>query len=344
MIYDKPFTNINDRLELLKLRKIDIIDPYSAEELIHLVSHHTLVNSYKDLFEVSKDVFKDNTSIEVLFVTHIIYSNFNSLLLKNILHIEKALKSRLSYYVAQKFGVETERTQLIKDLNGRFILPQNSSDYLHPFNYSGPNLFNIIEKITKQVRNPLDNSLTKYYLNTKNHTPPWIIANDLSLGKITNWYEILDGNLKSSVVKMFFNQTFNLTDIEMKELFIKTLGQLKEYRDLVAHGNKTTKIRFRNELPKAVILKITSYTSILSENEYLNGIGKNDIFGLIISSIVLLNQKTLVSLFFVELVTIIQLYEKTSFSGLSIYDVLCVPNDFQKRLFLFITYHYSITI
>lgn len=346
MSFDKPFTDIKDRLFILRGRQLSISDDNEAEEYIHLVSHHTLINGYKDLYEISKDVFNPNVSIKVLFTTHIVYTTFNSILLKNILNIEKSLKSNLSFIIAKDYDVVTDRTPLLVDSNGKFIKPtptKNRLDYLSLKNYSGANKYNILQKIIYQVKNPFDKSLSKYYLDNKNHTPPWIIANDLSLGKISNWYEILKPNQKDYVSNQLINNSFLVTSLEKKEILTKALSQMKEFRDIVAHGNKTTKIKFNFELPKIAFLNLTSTSSILSEKEYLSNIGKNDIFGLIISILVLLNNKTLISMFVYELFNLLEIYKTGSFSGLTIYDVLCIPNDFEDRITRFIKVHYNVS-
>lgn len=344
--YDKPFTNIIDRINILKGRQLNIPDDNEAEEYIHLVSHHTLINGYKDLYEISKDVFDPSVTIKVLFTTHIIYTSFNSILLKNILHIEKSLKSNLSFIIGKDFGVETDTSPLLMSPSGKTIPPKpsiNPLDYLSLKNYSGANKYNILQKIIYQVKDPFEKSLSKYYLDNKNHTPPWIIANDLSLGKISNWYEILQPSQKDYVSNQFFNNSFLVTNIERKEILTKALSQMKEFRDIVAHGNKTTKIKFKYELPKLAILNLTNTSSILCESEYLSNIGKNDIFGLIISMLVLLNNQTLVSLFTFEIFSLLEIYKPVSYSGLTIYDVLCIPNDFEERITRFIKIHYNLT-
>lgn len=346
MSYDKPFKTWSQQLSILKSRNIIIDDDKSASDVLSLISYHTLVNGYKDLYEQNTDVFMSEVTIDTLFITHLIYQNINTLLLKYILIIEKSLKSKLGYTIAKNFGVETDTVQVSNSTQWYDLRTSSSaSDYLSTSHYVGSNKNNILQKIIITCKKPYNDTLVHYYCTNKNHLPPWIVANDLSFGKTHNWYSILKSTEKNLIIDMFFNPSFVISIDEKKELFDSGLKQMKEYRDIVAHGNKTTKICFKAKLPKSPILKLTASSDILTEDEFMmDSYCKDDLFGLIVMMLTILNNKTLATMMIHDIYNTCLPYVSSEFAGKSLFSILNLPEDIWERLGEFMITHYNITI
>lgn len=112
IIYDKPFKKLEDQITYLVEEKgIAIDDTAFAMNTLSIIPYHTLINGYKDLYATG-DFFEDNTSLEVLFLTHIIHSSINAILFKYIIHIENSLTSKIGYYISYCYGVNTNKEPL----------------------------------------------------------------------------------------------------------------------------------------------------------------------------------------------------------------------------------------
>ncbi|WP_416323865.1 Abi family protein [[Clostridium] innocuum] len=109
-------------------------------------------------FECS--IYADNCKLDIKFDT-----NINNILFKNIINIEKSLKSKISYIISKKYGVYTD----IEDITNN-----NEKDYLCRLNYKGSNhrnntLVSIKNEINKKKKEPD----VSHYLNNHNHLPCW---------------------------------------------------------------------------------------------------------------------------------------------------------------------------
>lgn len=86
----------------------------------------------------------------------------------------------------------------------------------------------------------------------------------------------------------------------------------------------------KEELPKNQVLKISN--GYITDTDYKNGIGKNDICAVILFTIVVLNSD-ISDIFLIELKNCLQIYNQIVFSpGRTIYDILGIPQDFIERL------------
>lgn len=102
--YDKPFKTIDEQIEILQSRNIVIDDLEFARLVLNSLSYYTIINRYKNSFLSipGTDLFAEGTKFEELYTLHIIDTSLNSLIFKNILFVERYLKTRLSYMISKK--------------------------------------------------------------------------------------------------------------------------------------------------------------------------------------------------------------------------------------------------
>lgn len=86
----------------------------------------------------------------------------------------------------------------------------------------------------------------------------------------------------------------------------------------------------KEELPKNQVLKISR--GYITDTDYKNGIGKNDICAVILFIIVVLNSD-ISEVFLIELKNCLHIYDKIVLApGRTIYDILGIPQDLIERL------------
>lgn len=322
-IYDKPFQTYDQLLINLESKNIIIDNRELALRTLSNQSYYGIVNGYKNMFptDTSGDKFTIPVKFTDLYAVQLIDANLSSVILKYILYIEKSLKSKISYIVAQNYGVFTDET----DLNNLDI-----DDYLNETHYSRST--GRRKAVTRRLKEDITKHPTatiKHYIKTKNHLPPWIITTNIPFGDMIQWYSILLDDDKTYVTEQFVrNSSINIED--KKEFLRKAFDLLKEYRNTYAHGNRTFNATMSSFLPKRQTLIL--FNGIISEEEYTSGRGKNDIFSVILILIELLNDNYLISNLIYDLGLIFSPYDNSKIAGKSILETFTLPDDLFDRL------------
>lgn len=312
-------------IEILESRNIIINDKNFAEEALKNFSYYGLVNGYKNTFLLSSntDKFQKGTQFEELYTLHLIDTSLNSVLFKYILYLEKALKSRISYLVSKKYGVYTNT-----DDSHETIILDGYLSRKHYTNASGKR-YNILYSLKKCITQSRNSPIMVHYLNHKNHVPPWILTTNISYGLAIEWYSILCGEDKQTICDTFISPGL-LSEAETKEFIKKALDLTKEYRNKIAHGNRTFSILNLPQLPKKQLL-LLSY-NVVSKKEYNHKIGQNDTLSVILAIMIILNDKYILSNFITDLKHTLEPYNEIRFNGNSTFRLLNFPDNLFERL------------
>lgn len=324
--FDKPFKTYDEMLRILEDRNIIIKNKDLARRALENFSYYGLINGYKDtLLQIEgSDNFLDGTTFEELYTLHIIDTSLNSILLRYILFLERALKSRISYLVSENYGVYT---------NWNDFSCNNEHDYLYKNNYtnSNGNRINTLKSLKECIKDPKNNPSIIHYKTNKNHVPPWILTTNVPYGLTIQWYSILKGTDKNTICDSFISP--GLIESEKTKEFVKKVFALtKEYRNKIAHGNRTFSIISLPQLPKQQLLSLTF--NFISSDEYDNKMGQDDTLAVILSLIVMLNDPYIVSNLIVELCSLLTPYieANTKISGKRILEIFGFPIDLFDRL------------
>jgi len=326
--FDKPFKTYDEMLEIMSNRHIDIANPEFAKTALSNLSYYGLVNGYKESFLAvhGSDDFLKGTKFEDLYILNMADVNLNNIIFKYILYIERALKSKLSYVVSEKFGVYTDITD---------SRCHNPNDYLYIKNYtnSNNNRYNTLYGIKQTISNNRQNNIIEHYMNEKNHLPAWIITYKLSFGQTIQWYSILRNEEKIAVCDAFINN--NSVSIEQRKEFLKkALTIAKEYRNKIAHGNRTINISGLPQLPKNALISLAH--NALTSEEYNQGIGQSDLFAIFLSIIILFDDPYLVSNFYQDIEELFERFGEP-IQNKTIFEIFNIPSDSMDRLYHLIT-------
>ena len=304
-----PISSSGHLVIFKNLFNLDSLNDLNFEIIVNFASFLAISFIYrKDIIKLIKD------SINYLKTKN--YKYYYSF--KYILLIEKSLKSKISYTVSENYGVETK----LNDYN-------TPTDYLNRKNYrNNAQRDNILSQIKESTIKSKDESI-RHYKNNHNHLPCWILINGISFGLTIKWYNILKPVNKDYVCENIVHNE-DLTLDQKKEFLNKGLTILRRYRNNIAHGHKIFTGNIKEELPKNQVLIVSN--GLISNKDYLNGIGKNDLFAVIIIMATLLN-KRYKDMFLFEIVNILEGFEKLELStGKGILEILSLPNDFIDKL------------
>lgn len=304
-------------------------DEEFAYQVLTSSSYYSIINGYKHIFlkDTEPETYKDGTELEIMYTLYLIESTLTNTLFKYIIHCERSLKTKIAYLVAREYREFEDK-------------------YLDESNYSNSNNMrkNVLSSLKDTIKNAKDTTTTYYYRKNHNHVPPWILVNDIPFGKTIKWYSILRKDDKTEIVSKMILFDKYIEDMELKkELFKKTLDLLKDFRNKIAHGNKIFSSLLKTKLPKKPIALIC-FDDIISEKDFDRGNGQNDIFSVIISIVLLINDNYILANFLEELRYILESYKSIKFVDKNIYDVLEIPPDYKDRLKLLIAKKGSVSI
>lgn len=318
--HDKPFRTIAEQIEILKSRNLDVDTLNSietAERILSNYSYYTIVNGYKQNLMINETRYKDNVSLHQLKDLYYLDTTLNAIILKHILIFERKLKTKMAYLIGGEIGV---------DADWRSQYPtQDSNDYLCPLHYTNNNnsRSSTISKIKTKIKE-IDGSsrrkcTTKYYLDNKNHLPPWILVNDLALGTTIEWFRILKKDHKTSIIKQFFSSS-KLLEEESINLFTNILIYLRDFRNITAHGNRNLPEMISSFENINLLRKFYNDFSIPNDN-------KKQITLLFLALIAVTNDKSSWMLLVEDIEIFCKINEKLTIADISVLSLLGLPDN-----------------
>lgn len=277
MSYKKYKTTTQLIKEANKKLSISMLDENMKlyEQCFYNHSYGFIINGFKEsvLYDKESKKYKSEISFEVLYALFIMTTKLNHLLLNYILHVEHAVKFRLSKIISEKYG---DYVVLTKD--------SDKICYLNYTNYSGSSSKKITKNIRYGILHSHKNSYTSYYHENHLNIPPWVMINDIPLGKTIKWISILKLQDKEDLIKDFFVGTSSTISFDAKyEYFIDCLKALCDFRNRAAHGNIIRAVHMSNNIPFKTLLKIYKNAKIISLKEKKNGLGNKDYFSILLS-------------------------------------------------------------
>lgn len=256
---EKSFKTLDELVELLKNRGIDIEDSDYAKRVLKKHGYYSLINGYNKLF-------LDKTSSEVKYLSGTTIQEINALyqfdgVLRNIffryiLKVEIEIKSLISLYFSEVHGhknylIYTNFNTSLKDSEGKIT--------------------SLISDVQRQLSNKSSDPSILHYLKVHGYIPLWVLNNILTLGTISKFYSLMLPKEHQNV-----SRNYKMMDNELEN----ALFYISTIRNFCAHGNRL--YCFRNKSP----LSSTNFHKKLNieqnkDGEYLKG--KRDLFACVIA-------------------------------------------------------------
>lgn len=252
---EKKFRNLDEQLEILKSKGLNISDDIYAKEIL-LRENYFFLNGYRHLFIDDDKRYLKNVTFEEQYSLFLFDRQFRNIIFKNLLIIENNIKSIISYQLSRKYGYKEK-------------------DYLKAANfdrspYKQRQINDLLKKMKRQVRiNGNQHAATSHYINNYGYIPLWVLVKVLSFGIVGEMFSILKLEDRMAISKIY-----NMDD----NVLANYLPILANYRNLCAHED----ILFENKTQR--VIDDTIYHQALGiekeDGEYIYG--KNDLFALII--------------------------------------------------------------
>ena len=334
--YDKPFKTYDELIQLLKDKDLIIEDELFAKRVLSETPYHILTHNYKIEYHSDDDVNKFNGTMtfNTLYAHYLFSRGIKNVLLKQILEIEKNFKTKLYYQIALKYGVSAGSIKSYTNKSKKKVSQIDCipDDYLFKQHYSSSNdsRTNTLRRLKRAIIDARENGIS-YYRDNKNHIPPWILAGDISFGSSIMWYSILKDDDKTAICTEMFKYSSDSLCLESKKEFLKiALEFLRKYRNALAHGNKFFDEQIDTILPFHLLSNFVP-SSVLSLEEYRQGLGQKDTFALMLVLSIFSNEKYSTLDFLIDINAVLERGLKGS-SASEVCAILQIPSNTLERL------------
>jgi len=229
-----------------------------AKQCLQDLSYYALINGYKDLFKHGPSGnFLHNVTFEEIVTFYYFDESLRTLFFKYILHIEKRIKSLLSYHFCEKYG-------------------EQQSEYLNIKNY------NLSSKNKVQIQrlvNTLQNTISlpshypyiSHYITHHNNVPLWVIMKALTLGNVSAMYQYCTSDVRTKISKDYRSLSENQLH--------QCIRLLANCRNICAHGERLYCFYSREAGPDMPLHQKLGIQK--KNNEYVQG--KHDLFAVVIA-------------------------------------------------------------
>ncbi len=255
----KTFLTYEQQIHTLENDKqLTIPDSDYAKKMLEEISYYSLVSGYKSLFKhKSSNKYTYGVTFNELVAFYYFDENLRTLFLKYILHVERHMKSMISYHFCEKYGEQQSHYLNINSYNYN----KNNQQQVH----------RLIHSLQKAIATPSKYTYINHSTNTYNNVPLWVATNVLTFGQISKMYQYATTDLRTKISK-------NFTNISEKQLhqFITIIARC---RNVCAHGERLFSFHIHETIPDTLLHKKLQIP--IKNGNYLYG--KQDLFAVVIA-------------------------------------------------------------
>lgn len=167
----QTFHTYEQQLDKLMFEKmLSIPNRVQARNILEKISYYSLINGYKEPFKHSASGnYKHGVTFDEIVSFYHFDEELRALFLKYILHIERHMKSLISYYFCEKFG---NQQQMYLDINNYILTKKNRGE-----------------------------------VNKYGNVPLWVVMNALTFGQVSKLYQYIPNDIQYKISKKFSNVT-----------------------------------------------------------------------------------------------------------------------------------------
>lgn len=280
---DIIFLNYEQQIKKLKSEYGLIVDNKDfAIHALSTMSYYDLINGYQDVF-IENDKYINNMSIEKLYSFHLFDKKFQNILFRQSVLIENMFKNRLAQIIASTMGVHQDK----------YLDPK----HYHSYSKTDNNI--TFSKLKKDIENSYNKPLhyihqpTRHYLEKYGHVPPWILFKNITFSSIINLYKLLKSREKSRITHEMIKK-HEITYTEKVDFLTTSLDIIRKFRNQIAHNLRVVTYNSSpNRLAPKVVSKITP-NILYSKSDIKRKIGIEDMYSMMLSIIILIDNPFLI--------------------------------------------------
>ena len=255
----KSFLTYQQQLNKLeKEKQLTIPDSEYATTVLQELSYYSLISGYKNLFKSTPTgKFYYGVTFNELVSFYYFDEELRTLFLKYILHVERHMKSIISYYFCEKHG-ESQSAYL--NINNYTVTKKNKNDVKR-----------LIVSLQKAISIPSHYTYITHYATQYNNVPLWVATNAITFGQVSKLYQYIPNSIQCKISKEFDH----VSERQLHQ-FIRVLSSC---RNVCAHGERLYSFHINETIPDTML---HSKLKIFQKNGQYT-LGKQDLFSVVIA-------------------------------------------------------------
>lgn len=244
--------------KLLSEKMLSVPDKEYAAKTLEQLSYYSLIGGYKKPFKhAASGNYKHGVTFNEIVALYYFDEALRTLFLRYILHIERYMKSIISYHFCEKYG-------------------EHQQEYLNPSNYTltkknTSDVHKLIYSIQKAISLPSRYTYITHHANKYGNVPLWVAMNALTFGQVSKLYQYIPNDVQYKISQKFSH----VSERELHQ-FITVIARC---RNICAHGERLFSFHIRETIPNTTLHKKLGITQ--KNKQYVKG--KQDLFSVVIA-------------------------------------------------------------
>ena len=253
------FSTYDEQIEKLKAEKSLLVpDEVYAKQMLEKLGYYSLINGYKKLFvHTTSGKYRYGVTFDEIVALFQFDEGLRTIFLKYILHVERHIKSLISYFFCEKYG-------------------DKQHAYLNPKNYTltrknSSDINRMVYSIQQAISLPSRYTYITHHENKYGNIPLWVAMNALTFGQVSKMYQYIPNSIQNKISKKFYG----VTERELHQ-FITAVAKC---RNVCAHGERLFSFRIKESIPDTILHK--KLKIIHKKGQYSQG--KQDLYAIVIA-------------------------------------------------------------
>lgn len=305
----KVFFTYEQQLDKLEKDKgLVINDREYAKSMLKAIGYYSLISGYKQPFKhLPSGKYKYGVTFDEIVSLYCFDEKIRSIFLKYILHVERQMKSLVSYHFCEKYG-------------------ENQGKYLDSSNYNlnkknQNDIYKMVGCLAKAISLPSHFEYIVHHSKKYSNVPLWVAMNAITFGNLSKMYQYCTSDIRTKISQNYKE----VSEVELHQ-FIRVFSSC---RNTCAHGERLFTFRIKEAIPNTTI-----HNKIhIAKKNGMYIYGKQDLFAVVIALKYLIPNDEFLS-FIQELKKAIKevLTKCQHISQDSLYDYMGFPNNWNKIL------------
>lgn len=251
----KPFKTHNQMLKILRDRGVVIKDGSKAKRILERENYYCIINGYKDLFLVDRNItpdsYRQGTEFDEIFQLFSLDRELKNLFMSELIKIESVMKSMVAYHFHNR---HREKNSFLAFEN----FTQNSNNTRE--------VLSVIASLSNKISRQKNNAVT-HYIEKYQHCPLWVLVNFLTFGEVSKLYKVCENRVRVELAKEISKHYENQYKINVHisaEMLDECLGTFVMYRNVCAHDERL--YNYRGNFREGALNRVLS-TNLLSRKD-----------------------------------------------------------------------------
>lgn len=265
----KPFMTYEQQIQKLRDKNLLVPNESEAIETLRLNGYFALITGYKNLFKnpTTKD-YRDGATFNDIVALYEFDAHLREMTLSHLLHVERHIRSALSYAFCQKYG---DHQAAYLNPNNYDLYPQNNASQVNKL---------ITRYLKPLIARSTEHQYIEHYKNQHQNVPLWVLINALTFGTLSKMYQYSTPDIQFSISKEFGG----INERQLRQI----LQVLTDFRNVCAHNERLFSFRCaQHEIPNLPLHKKMNIP--MQGTQYIYG--KRDFFAVLLAFRYLLPNK-----------------------------------------------------